>query len=170
MAVVVCLRPVQETDLARLTQLLLDAEAAGEWQWFGYRLQRAHDVECERQDNGLLGSGQSYLSVWSDEELAGWVTWLPVARSSAAFEIGIALFPEHRGHGVGTEAQRQLVAYLFSNTPVHRLEAGTEVDNVAEQRALEKAGFRREGVRRGVTFRAGGWRDDVRYGLTRDDL
>jgi RimJ/RimL family protein N-acetyltransferase len=59
---------------------------------------------------------------------------------------------------------------LFATTTTHRLEAGTEVDNVAEQRALEKAGCRREGVMRGVTFRAGSWRDGVLYGLTRDDL
>jgi hypothetical protein len=31
-------------------------------------------------------------------------------------EIGIALFPEHCGHGIGTEAQRQLVDYLFDTS------------------------------------------------------
>ena len=77
---------------------------------------------------------------------------------------------EHRGRGIGTEAQRQLVTYLFATMPVHRLEAATDVENVAEQRALEKAGFRREGVRRGITFRGGAWRDDVLYGMTREDL
>jgi len=34
-----------------------------------------------------------------------------------------------------------LVTYLFSHTPVQRIEAGTDLNNVAEQRALEKAGF-----------------------------
>ena len=84
-------------------------------------------------------------------------------------EIGIWLFVEHRGRGIGTEAQRQLVDYLFATTPVHRLQAGTEVANVAEQRALEKVGFKREGVARGVHFRDGEWRDGVLYGLLRDD-
>jgi RimJ/RimL family protein N-acetyltransferase len=79
------------------------------------------------------------------------------------------LFPEHRGRGIGTEAQRQLVDYLFLTTPVHRLHAGTEVDNIAEQRALEKVGSRREGVARGLYFRDGAWRDSVMYGLLRDD-
>jgi RimJ/RimL family protein N-acetyltransferase len=59
---------------------------------------------------------------------------------------------------------------LFGTTPVHRLQAGTEVENVAEQRALKNAGFRREGVHRGVYFRDGRWRDSVMYGLLRDDL
>jgi RimJ/RimL family protein N-acetyltransferase len=85
------------------------------------------------------------------------------------FEVGIAIFAEHRGHGVGTEAQRQLVEYLFNNTTAHRLQAGTETDNVAEQRALERVGFRREGVLRGLYFRGGHWRDSIMYGLLRDD-
>jgi hypothetical protein len=33
------------------------------------------------------------------------VTWRPLA-ASGNFEIGIALFEQHRGHGLGTEAQR----------------------------------------------------------------
>jgi [ribosomal protein S5]-alanine N-acetyltransferase len=86
----------------------------------------------------------------------------------AIYEIGIALFPEHRGHGVGTTAQRLLVEYLFDTTPAHRLEAYTEVDNVVEQRALEKVGFEREGVLRKVVFRAGKWRDGTLYALLRD--
>jgi RimJ/RimL family protein N-acetyltransferase len=85
------------------------------------------------------------------------------------FEIGAVLFPEHRGHGIGTEAQRQLVEYLFATTTAHRLQAGTEVDNLAEQRALERVGFEREGVLRATHFRAGQWRDGVIYGMLRGD-
>jgi RimJ/RimL family protein N-acetyltransferase len=167
---VVTLRPVAGEDLPQLLQLLSDPDAAGEFQWFGHRTDRAREVERRWHEDGLFGAEQSWLAVTADDELAGWVTWLPVPRTSAAIEIGIALFPEHRGHGVGTDAQRQLVSYLFSTSIVHRLQAGTEVDNLAEQRSLEKIGFRREGVLRGVTFRAGQWRDSAVYGITRDDL
>jgi RimJ/RimL family protein N-acetyltransferase len=53
---------------------------------------------------------------------------------------------------------------------VVRIEAGTQPDNVAEQKALEKAGFRREGVMRAVEFRAGGYRDGVLYSRIRDGV
>jgi RimJ/RimL family protein N-acetyltransferase len=89
---------------------------------------------------------------------------------SAALNFGIELLPEARGQGYGTEAQAQLVAYLFATTEANRVEAGTDIDNVAEQRALEKAGLRREGVLRGSQFRAGAYRDLVVYALVRDDL
>lgn len=94
---------------------------------------------------------------------------MAACRATGNFEIGIGLLPEHRGRGVGTEAQRQLVGYLFATTTANRLQAGTEVDNLAEQRALERVGFRREGVQRGLHFRAGRWRDGVMYGLLRAD-
>jgi hypothetical protein len=53
---------------------------------------------------------------------------------------------------------------------VVRVEADTETQNIAEQRALEKCGFAREGVLRSTVFRDGQWRDIARYSLLRDDI
>ena len=58
---------------------------------------------------------------------------------------------------------------MFAHTLVHRIWAATEVENVAEQRALEKAGFTREGTLRGAGWRDGAWRDGVSYSLLRTD-
>ena len=169
MARPVMLGPVEESELALLTRLLWDPAAPGEYQWFGFRMGTAREIERRWHDDGLIGEPPSFLAVrLEDGTCAGWVTWRGVG-ASGNHEVGIALFPEHRGRGVGTEAQRQLVDLLFSTTTANRLQAGAEVDNVAEQRALERAGFRREGVHRGVHFRAGRWRDSIMYGLLRDD-
>ncbi len=163
------LRPVRETELGDLVRLLWDPNAPGEYQWFGYRIDAAKDIERRWHQDGLICRDSSFLAVEVDDgACAGWVDWHRIA-TTANFEIGIALFAAHRGHGVGAEAQRQLVEYLFDTTTAHRLQAGTETDNLAEQRALERVGFRREGVQRGLYFRAGRWRDSVMYGLLRDD-
>lgn len=163
------LRPVEEHELNQLVRLAWDPEAPGEHQWFGFRIDKARNLEGRWRDDGLIGGDSSFLAVGlEDGTCAGWVTWRPVG-DFGNFEIGIALFAEHRGHGIGTEAQRQLVEYLFSTTTANRLQAGTEVGNLAEQRSLERAGFRREGVQRGLYFRADAWRDSVMYGLVRDD-
>ena len=37
-----------------------------------------------------------------------------------------------------------LAAYLFATTRVNRVEASTDIENRAEQRSLEKAGYVRE--------------------------
>jgi RimJ/RimL family protein N-acetyltransferase len=83
--------------------------------------------------------------------------------------MGVWIAPEHRGKGHGVEAQRQLAAYLFEHFYLERVEASTDIDNAGEQRALEKAGFTREGVLRHAWFRAGAWRDIVMYSKLRGD-
>jgi RimJ/RimL family protein N-acetyltransferase len=47
--------------------------------------------------------------------------------------------------------------------------ASTETANLAERRALEKAGFTAEGVARAIGWRDGLWRDGITYSLLRTD-
>jgi RimJ/RimL family protein N-acetyltransferase len=62
-----------------------------------------------------------------------------------------------------------LCDYLFHHTPAERIEARTHVENMAEQKALEKAGFQREGLLRSAEFRAGQWRDGWIYSRLRGE-
>lgn len=119
------------------------------------------------------GDLKGRLAVEADGEYIGTVTWHPVDYGpipAPAINFGISLLPSARGKGHGTEAQRQLVAYLFDYTAVNRVEASTDVENIAEQRSLEKAGLLREGVCRGCHFRAGEFRDMAVYAMTRADF
>jgi [ribosomal protein S5]-alanine N-acetyltransferase len=137
----VLLRPIQEADLVDLCRYSTDPEAAGEFEWTGFTDPKA--MRRRWEEDGWLGPN-GRLAVVSADSLAGDVSYRdrsPAASTRAIYEIGIALFPEHRGQGVGTIAQRLLVQYLFDTTPAHRLEAYTEVANTAEQRALEKIGL-----------------------------
>ncbi len=121
----------------------------------------------------LVGEGGgNLLVVLDDGQRVGTVSWHGVMYGpnpeSRAWNIGISLIPEVRGRGLGGEVQRQLAERLFNTTAANRVEASTDVDNVAEQRALEKAGFVREGVQHGSQWRAGAWHDLVTYAITRD--
>jgi len=163
------LRLVAEDDLPILDQLTQDPDATGEFAWFGwYKLMRFHQWWA---DNRLISDDIGILMVVRGEDRLGFVTWHKMPSTPACFywNIGIALLPDARGHGYGTQAQRLLAQYLFAHTTVHRIEAATEVGNVAEQRALEKAGFTREGVLRGVGWRDGAYRDGVWYSMLRTD-
>ena len=165
----VILRPIQEPDLDDLSRYSTDPEAAGVFEWTGFSDPRS--MRRRWEEDGWLGEQNGRLAVMSADSLAGDVSYRdrsPGATKGAIYEIGIALFPAYRGQGVGTVAQRLLVRYLFDTMPAHRVEAYTEVENVAEQRALEKAGFEREGVLRETIFRGGKWRDSIVYALLRD--
>jgi RimJ/RimL family protein N-acetyltransferase len=170
----VVLRPVGEDDLPVLDRFFTDPAYAAPFQWYGWSNPRAWRRKWE--ENGLLGDDGGNLSVargqdGPDGEALGFVSWrrIVAARTSSFWNIGAALLPEARGRGVGTAAHRLLVAYLFAHTLAYRIEADTEVDNIAERRTLEKAGFTQEGVLRGSFFRDGRWRDAVLYSILRDD-
>jgi RimJ/RimL family protein N-acetyltransferase len=103
----------------------------------------------------------------------GSVSWHAVSygpnRRSVAWNIGITLLPDHRGRGHGAAAQRLLADHLFATTDANRIEASTDTANLAEQRALERAGFRPEGLLRGAQYRAGAWHDLVLFARLRGD-
>ncbi|HEV2258807.1 MAG TPA: GNAT family protein [Streptosporangiaceae bacterium] len=165
------LRPVREADLAPLEENEL--READPWNWFTYV---PTGVRRRRfAADGMLSEEAGTLAVEApDGALAGTVSWFTVKHGPSAacqaLNIGISLLPGQRGRGYGAAAQRALAEYLFATTLVERIEAETDVENVAEQRALERAGFTREGVLRHSQFRAGRWRDNVIYSVLRAEV
>jgi RimJ/RimL family protein N-acetyltransferase len=104
-------------------------------------------------------------------EALGTVNWRPsmYGPRSRAWQLGISLLPEGRGHGYGARVLRLVTSYLFETTDANRVEAQTDVENVAAQRALERAGFRREGTARGAQWRRGAFHDLYIYACLRDE-
>ena len=184
------LRPIAEADLPALTRMYGDPVAASEFGFFGFRnpdhMRRAFDAGFITEHGGKLAVVRGYepgeasaadqgapaALTQPGDVVVGDVGWHRVVTgpSSATWNIGIGLLAKERGKGFGTRAQRLLVEYLLSYTQFHRIEAGTETTNLAEQRSLEKAGFTREGVIRGACFRGGEWRDMVSYSILRTDV
>lgn len=166
----VALRPVAEEDLDHLEAMFADPHALGEFLWGGWQDERVWRRRWE--ENRLLDGERHVLMVTAGGQRAGFVSWRPVEAGTPFqyWEIGISLWPEFRGRGHGTEAQRQLVRYLFAHTRVNRVQALTDAANVAEQRSLEKAGFTREGILRGYAFRNGTWHDEVMYSILRSEV
>jgi RimJ/RimL family protein N-acetyltransferase len=158
-------------DDARLLTLWQSSSLyTGEFNDFG--LPRRPVDDLIRKD-GLISDhgGTLVVTLVVDGTPIGTVSWREVRYGpnpeSLGWNIGISLAPDMRGRGFGSQAQRLLAEYLFATTPVHRIEASTDVDNLAEQRALEKGGFTRDGVLRGAQFRAGAWHDLAVYSVVR---
>lgn len=131
----------------------------GEFDWHGAkRPLTAADLDDERR-----------LVVLADGQPVGEMSFHEVQYGpnveSVAYNFGITIHPDFRGRGIGAKAQ-QLIAEMLLRR-VNRVEAQTDVLNVAEQRSLEKAGFTREGVLRGAQHRNGAFHDLVSYSRTR---
>jgi len=165
------LRPFTESDLVLFDRFATDPELSEPFEWLGFS--SSEPSRRRWKEDRLLGSNPHCLAVEAADggALVGFVSWRQNDRPGpGVLEIGALILPEMRGRGVGTAAQRMLVDYLFSTTTAHRIWAGTEVGNVAEQRALERCGFRQEGRLRGGHWRDGHWRDSLIYGLLRDEM
>jgi RimJ/RimL family protein N-acetyltransferase len=108
----------------------------------------------------VQGGSELVVTDGADRPL-GTVSWRPVAygpaAGSQALDVGISLRPPARGQGHGGRAQRLLADHLFATTGVHRVQASTDVENVAEQGALRRAGFTLEGVLREAQWRGGAY-------------
>ena len=166
------LRVVTQADLALLNAWDNDLQAHSEYGSFG--LIPAGSFERGFAENGLLSSQTGQLLVVTpDDTPVGLVSYHRVGygpnEGSKAYNIGISIVAEQRGKGYGVEAQYLLADYLFSTYPIMRVEAVTDVENIREQRALEKAGFTREGVLRQAQWRSGRWHDQVMYSKLRGE-
>jgi RimJ/RimL family protein N-acetyltransferase len=166
----VSLRAITSGDLPVLRVVSPDDDP---FDFFGYVASNA--LERAFAADGLIGADFGTLAVEDAEgALAGKVSWRPVPHgpsiTARALNVGIRLLPQFRSRGLGTAAQAMLAAYLFDTTLFERLQAETDVDNVAEQRALEKAGFQREGIARHAQYRFGTWHDVVVYSRLRGDV
>lgn len=162
------LRPVDEDDLTQLRRLATDPNFLGP-DWGGYA--DAGYFNRRLTTDGFLSDDDGLLAIAAEGLCVGQVSWRAAHHGGRhhCWAIGVAVFPEFRGRGFGAQAQQQLVEYLFTTSPVHRIEAKTRADNTAEQRALIKAGFTLEGTLRGAQFKDGAWRDTLIFSLLRTD-
>ena len=167
------LRPVEEGDLELLGHFDTEPALDQPYEWKGYRDPHARRRRWEL--DGYLGAEDSVLVVsLPDGAFTGFIAWTAVRRSTptaptTAYRIGIALLPEYRNQGLGSAAQCLVADHFFWTTLANRVEAGTDLENLAEQRALEKAGFQREGIARGAGYFEGQFRDGVTYARLRSD-
>ena len=94
---------------------------------------------------------------------------LHVGTGTKFLEIGYALVPDERGKGYGTEALEIMVDYLFLSKDATRIQVQTDLRNVASQKIIEKAGFKKEGTLRKSLFMRGELRDCYICSILREE-
>jgi len=83
---------------------------------------------------------------------------------------GIFLYPASmRGAGYGTEAKDLLLDYAFGELGMRSLWADAIAGNTASIRALEKQGYRRNGIKRKAVLVRGVWTDLLYFDILREE-
>lgn len=83
--------------------------------------------------------------------------------------LGYWVDKDYAGGGLASAAVRVIVEKSRSELGLHRLEAGTLLHNVASQRVLVKAGFRKIGKAPNYLQIAGAWQDHNLYQIILHD-
>lgn len=133
-------RPSQAKDLIHRHEVQFERDAGIRW---GIELKGARQ---------LIGTGG-----------VGWQRW------NFSAILGYELAREYWNRGIMTEAIRAMADYIFNRAGMNRIQATTEVENVASMRVLEKVGFREEGLLREWGFWKGAFHDVRCFSLLRKD-
>ena len=155
------LRVIEKEDLPLLTDWSNNPEYLGEHIWLP---QQSRTEWAKRYDN-LTPDTKWFFIEKKDGTKIGTMFHFPRGN---ALEIGYALIPSERGKGYCSEAVKIIVDYLFLSKEIVRVQAITDVGNLASQKILEKAGFEREGTIRKSAFIRGEWRDGCLYSIIRE--
>lgn len=168
---VVALRPATLADAASLKRWR-EESSVGRHQPLGDVSLAQLRAELAGYRPEALYSGRGEKFQWiitADGESAGWITLVVTNWEHGLAEFGYALATAYQHRGLMAQAIEQLLADLFLNTVIERLEARCSVENVASQKVLEKLGFRHEGRLRGY-FRLRGERvDNHLFAMLRED-
>lgn len=85
-------------------------------------------------------------------------------------EMGYYIAEPYWGHGIMTEAVKQLCRYVFDNTDILRIYAEPFAHNAASCRVLEKSGFTFEGTLRSNAVKKGKVLDMKMYSLLKEEM
>lgn len=83
--------------------------------------------------------------------------------------IGYCLSDLYWNHGYMTEAIKGIMEFFFEEVGVNRVESNHSVLNPASGRVMEKAGLKREGIKKLGDMSNIGLSDRVMYGLVKED-
>ena len=104
------------------------------------------------------------FAILDGKAIAGTISLTNVVRNALrSGNVGYWVAEDRNGRGLATGAVGELVDFAFGEAALHRVEAGTLVDNIRSQRVLERNGFERIGVARRYLLIAGAWRDHVLF-------
>jgi ribosomal-protein-alanine N-acetyltransferase len=156
------LRVREKEDLPMLMEWMNNPEFVGEYQPSPQRSR----AEMEKMFEGGPFEPKVFIIEKKDGTKIGYIGYGP---TTTCFEIGYGLIPSERSKGYCAEAIKIVVDYMFLSKEIVRIQAQTDVRNIASQKVLEKVGFKKEGIVRKLVFIRGEWRDYYLYSIIREE-
>lgn len=140
------MRPLRHGDLDALAEIYLHPLVA---RWIGPHTRQ--DVACEITQH-IANQASLGWSFWAVEDrgsgrLIGDCGLQPLEHHGPEVELGYDLHPSVWGHGLATEAAREVIRQGFGPLGLEHIVAVVKPEHLASQRVLEKVGLRHAGTR-----------------------
>jgi RimJ/RimL family protein N-acetyltransferase len=166
----IVLRLRRETDLAAIGRASHDAETQRRLndEPLDAEGPRSSLARTERQWSTGTGAPFVIADAAGDHPLG--LLNLQFDKDEDVASLAVSVFPESRGRGVAARALRLGALWGLRELGLARVVAEAAVDNQASIRAIEKAGFQREGILRAHCKTHGERHDCVMFSLVASDV
>jgi len=116
------------------------------------------------------GDGLRLAILDDDGAIAGAISLSHIVRGPLqSATVGYWVDERRNGRGLAGRALAETVRLAFGELALHRLEAGTLLDNAASQRVLRRNAFTEIGIARKHLLIGGTWRDHLLFERLADD-
>ncbi len=157
----VSLRPIVEGDIEQFMRWLQEPDVAHWWDEADSSLE---EIRSEYFEPDPAYPCWRFIIVWQGRDVGLIQYYHDYPDADALFSAGVDILigeADARDRGVGREAIRVLLQYLFEVKRLHRVTIDPEVGNARAIRSYEAAGFTRDGVSRDNDFIRGAYVDTL---------
>jgi RimJ/RimL family protein N-acetyltransferase len=166
----IVLRTRRQTDVAAIAEASYDPETRRRLADEPLGPDRREGSVARVEQQWTAGTGAPFVIADAADDRPLGLLNLQFEDDEGAASLAVSVFPGARGRGVATRALRLGAVWGLRELGLARVAAEAAVDNHASIRAIEKAGFRREGTLRAHCETHGKRHDCAMFSLVPDDL
>jgi RimJ/RimL family protein N-acetyltransferase len=166
----IVLRMRQERDVAAITQASHDPETRRRLEDVPLGPGSEQEGVGRAEEQWAKGTGAPFVIADAADDRALGLLNLQFGDDREVASLAVSVFPAARGRGVAARALRLGAVWGLRELGLARVAAEAAADNQASIRAIEKAGFQREGILRAHCRTHGERHDCVMFSLVVADL
>ena len=166
----VVLRMRREQDMDAIVEASRDPETQRRLNDGPLREEAQRESVARVEHQWATGKGAPFVIADARDDRPLGLVNLQLREDAEVANLAVSVFPEARGRGIAARALRLCALWGLRDLGLARVAAEAAVDNHASIRAIEKAGFQREGVLRAHCETHGVRHDCVMFSLVAADI
>lgn len=160
----------RESDVPAIAEAAQDPETRRRLDDEPLTPERRRELVARAQEQWRTGAGAPFVIADAADDRPIGLLNLQLGDDKAVAGLAVSVFPEARGRGVASRALRLAATWGLAELGLQRVFAEAAADNAASIRAIEKAGFQREGTLRAHCETNGQRHDCVMFSLLPEDV